>query len=181
MPIFRIALATLAAVSTCTATALAQNTISVATTHSHAGEPPSQACKEQVAVLTDLLSIFPTPVQWKWVVICDDAAWRRFLWLRGVETDSAGVSASPDGASEEIYASTEIEAHVTCVRGTTLLHPDSKLAGADHVIAHELAHIVLHTRDEGRAERQALLWMREREQASPAVAAKQETGPNPGI
>ena len=142
------------------ATGHAQNTISVASTLVPAGSAVPGACRDQVAVLQRVLSLFPRPDQWHWVVVCDDTAWRRFL-LNSV-TANADMKGIPAAEGGTIYASTDIDAHLTCVRGTTLLQPDSPLAQAKDVIAHELAHILLNTRDESRADRQAALWLRDR-------------------
>jgi hypothetical protein len=139
----------------------AQNTISVASSFVRAGSPAPLNCQEQAAVLEQALNRFPRPDAWRWVVLCDDAAWREFL----LRSHSSGDPID-SGAGEAVYASTDLAAHLTILRGTTLLKPNTPLARADHVVAHELAHILLHTEDEDRAERQAIQWLKERRENS---------------
>ncbi|HVJ07225.1 MAG TPA: ImmA/IrrE family metallo-endopeptidase [Acidisarcina sp.] len=64
-----------------------------------------------------------------------------------------------------IYSSTDIDAGTTFLRGTTLLHPDLPEAAPDHVIAHELAHIMLHSRDEAVVEAQTRKWLERQKHA----------------
>lgn len=148
-----------------TVCATAQNTISLASNLTREGRPASSSCQEQAAVLARELADFPRPDTWHWVIVCDDSGWRQFLRQRD------GFPADMGVRKESIYASTHLAAHLTCLRGSTLLRPDSPLAKADHVVAHELAHILLHTADEERAEQRALFWLGERQQRSGNGAA----------
>ena len=92
-------------------------------------------------------SCIRTPEHWHWVLLCDDPCWQHLL----THLDRRG---------ESVYALTDLEGATTYVRGHTLLRPDNDLARADHVIAHELAHIAIHDRDESSAENLALAWLR---------------------
>jgi hypothetical protein len=143
--------------------AAAQNTISLASNLTHQGRPAPTDCQEEAAVLARELTSFPRPDKWQWIILCDDAGWHRFLIHRDAMPQLTG--------KETIYGSTDLAAHMTFLRGSTLLNPDSPLAKADHVIAHELAHIVLNTADEERSEQQALLWLRERDERSGSAAS----------
>jgi hypothetical protein len=138
-----------------TPAATAQNTISLASNISRRGAPAPLACQQEAGILAQGLIEFPRPSEWHWIIVCDDAGWNQFLLQRDHFTH--------ESASEEtIYASTDLTAHVTCLRGSTLLKPDTALAAPAHVIAHELAHIILNTASEDRAEQQAAIWLRSR-------------------
>jgi len=106
---------------------------------------PSE-CREEVHVFALTLVRYARPDSWHWVVICDEAGWRRFLRLSGRD----------EGAS--IYASTDLDAKTTYIRGAKLLYPYDLHADPDDIIAHELAHIQLRTESEVRADDLARLW-----------------------
>ncbi|HEY0795949.1 MAG TPA: hypothetical protein VGD64_09235 [Acidisarcina sp.] len=146
-----------------------QNIINLASNITRPGSPAPANCQQQAAVLAENIVNFPHPSKWHWVILCDDAGWRQFLIQQN-------LLAPRNGDQETVYGSTDLAAHLTCLRGSTLLDPDDTVAAADHVIAHELAHIVLNTRDEDRAEQQAITWLREREQRSAPEALHRLTG-----
>jgi hypothetical protein len=56
---------------------------------------------------------------------------------------------------------TNLDAGITYVRGWDLVHPfdNTEKMRPSHIIAHELAHIMLDTRDEATADRQAVVWL----------------------
>jgi hypothetical protein len=105
-------------------------------------------CLREAGLLVGRLVRYPRPASWRWVLVCDEAGWARFLRLSG------------RGGQGEIYASTDLESGTTYVRGSKLLNPDDLRASPDAVIAHELAHIQLHSRDEVAAEALGRSWLR---------------------
>ncbi len=113
-----------------------------------AGEMVPVECRREAGLLVGELVRYPRPVFWRWVLICDEAGWARFVRLSG-----------RDGG-EEIYASTDLESRTTYIRGSKLLNSGDQRASAEAVIAHELAHIQLRSRDEAAAEALARSWLR---------------------
>ena len=89
---------------------------------------------------------YPRPASWHWVLVCDEAGWRRFLRLSGRDEQA------------EIYASTDLSGRTTYIRGAKLLYPYDLQAEPDDIIAHELAHIRLQSSSEARADSLAWLW-----------------------
>lgn len=152
MTFFRTTTAVLITTFLAATAATAQNQVAVGSNFLRAGAPLPRSCEQQVAALKGELSSFSLPAQWRWIIVCDDASWQS-LMLKRDGRRGADLAA---GASEMVYASTDLAAHLTIVRGTMLLDPDSLLARPEHVVAHELGHILLQTEDEGRAETWAI-------------------------
>jgi hypothetical protein len=105
-------------------------------------------CREEAQLFTRTLTRYPRPESWHWVVICDEAGWRRFLRLSGRDEHAA------------IYASTDLRGRSTYLRGSKLLYPNDLMVDPDGVIAHELAHIRLNTSSETAADGLARTWRR---------------------
>lgn len=110
------------------------------------GEPVPGECREEAHAFAQSLVRYPRPDSWHWVLICDEAGWRRFLRLSG----RAGEDA--------ICASTDLSGRTTYFRGAKLLYPYDLHAEPDDIIAHELAHIRLQSSSEAHAESLARLW-----------------------
>ncbi|MCU1251559.1 MAG: hypothetical protein JWQ49_4588 [Edaphobacter sp.] len=106
-----------------------------------------------------LIAQFHGPADWTWIIACDEAAWHRIE----MHTGQANVSG-------KILGSTDLENHVTYIRGFAVLHPflDTAEAQPEHTIAHELGHILMNTSNETKAERKA------RELLSGQLVAKAE-------
>jgi hypothetical protein len=93
--------------------------------------PVPDECLEEADVFARSLVPYPRPDAWHWVLLCDEAGWRRFLRLSGRDEQAA------------IYASTDLEGRTTYLRGAKLLYPYDLQAHPNDIIAHELAHIRL--------------------------------------
>jgi hypothetical protein len=111
-----------------------------------AGEPVPRECREEAYILARSLVRYPRPASWHWVLVCDEAGWRRFIRLSGREEQAA------------IYASTDLAGRTTYIRGAKLLYPGDLRANPDDIIAHELAHIYLNGASESGADELARLW-----------------------
>ncbi len=111
------------------------------------GQPVPGECREEAHTLAECLIHYPRPISWHWVLLCDEAGWRRFLRLSGRQENEA------------IYASTDLEARTTYLRGAKLFIAIDLDAGGDSVIAHELAHIRLNSSDEQAAKELARAWL----------------------
>ena len=110
------------------------------------GAPVPAECREEADVFARSLVRYPRPDAWHWVLLCDEAGWRRFLRLSGRDEQAA------------IYASTDLEGQTTYLRGAKLLYPYDLEAHPDDIIAHELAHIRLQSESEARAVDLARRW-----------------------
>lgn len=94
--------------------------------------------------MNPLLAEFHSPADWTWIVACDEAAWQKIEVMSGFQKAVNG----------QIMGLTDLERHITYVRGWVMLHPLSldPEAKPRHVVAHELGHILANTRDEQKAE-----------------------------
>jgi hypothetical protein len=110
------------------------------------GAPVPHECVEEAGIFAGALGNYAPPRDWHWVLVCDEAGWRRFLSLSG------------RSGEDRIYASTDLSARTTYLRGSKLLHTRDFGASPARIIAHELAHIQLHDRDEPTAERLGRWW-----------------------
>jgi hypothetical protein len=108
---------------------------------------PARECRDASAIVTPLLSRFNAPSDWTFIIVCDEAAWHRVEQHIGQRDPVGGL----------VLGTSDLENHVTYVRGNYVLRPASidELAQPDHTIAHELGHIRLNTHDEHKAERKA--------------------------
>lgn len=109
------------------------------------GQLPAQCTIAGNALLKGL-DLFPHPATWTYVVICDDASWTQVMKLQGICD------------IQHVHGNTNPETKTTFFRGTTLRGED-KYVTAEHVIAHELAHVYLNSRDEIAVEAKAIDWL----------------------
>ncbi|RZU29093.1 hypothetical protein [Edaphobacter modestus] len=129
----------------------AQNTIKFYSTFAENNVPPAD-CTQERAVVAPIIDGYQHPTKWTWIIACDEPAWNRVLNHIGQV-----------GVKGEILATTDLQTQVTYVRGFAVIHPFTKTHEnlTEHVIAHELAHIMLKSHDEERVEKAASAMMRE--------------------
>jgi len=101
-----------------------------------------KACLEQAHAVDHIVQSLLHPTRWTFVIICDDQRWQRAL-------------RNFDIVGETKFAFTDLKTQQTWLRGQKFTNPE---LGDDrvtprYVVAHELAHIILQTRDEDRANR----------------------------
>lgn len=113
------------------------------------GQPIPQACLDEKAPLVAALNAYPHPAKWTYLIACDDTAWEQVK--RHVGADGPG----------KYYGFTDFDesAQLTYLKGTALLQMDDSRTTAEHVIAHELCHIYLHSHDEGKVDKLATSWV----------------------
>ena len=134
----------------------AQNHFSFVSDFVKAGRPSPAECVKQGARFMKLLSEYPHPASgWNFVVVCDDTTWQHVLRKAGIA----------DGPGER-YGETDIAHNLTLIRGDKLIHADMGVT-PEHIVAHELAHVMLHSTDEAKVDRQAFAWMAERRDGGP--------------
>lgn len=130
----------------------AQNSVKVVGTFIKDGAPPSADAVAEAKIFGQVARQFPLrEKQWKWVIVADDALWHQLIIRMGFRDDPR-IS---------YYGQTDLEGHQTYIRGWTLLHPDQPDAAPEHVIAHEMAHVYLHSTDEVVVDKTAHQWMKD--------------------
>jgi hypothetical protein len=103
-------------------------------------------CMEQAKVIWPYLKEFNAPLDWTWVIVCDEAAWR--------QVEAKTGQSFPQG---RILGLTAIEGKLTYIRGNDVTHPfnsDPEFQPR-HTIAHEIGHILQRTTSESKAEHMA--------------------------
>jgi hypothetical protein len=147
----------------------AQSTVRFATYLAKPGQPAPIECTTAKAVLSKTLLLYPHPDKWTYIIACDDSAWKDLM-------------SRMDKRHGEHYGETDFapDAQITYLRGSTLLGLDDSLArglaviSPDHLVAHELCHIYLHSRDEDKVDRLALTWIRDAHTVPPNLIAKNQ-------
>jgi hypothetical protein len=126
------------------ASAPAQGKILFYSTFAKNGVNPAE-CLQESAIVKPLIERYGSPVDWTWVVACDDPAWERIQ----ARTSLAGVNG--------VVGMTDLANHRTFIRGYVIIHPFNNTSDGHpgHIIAHELGHILLRTANEDQAERKA--------------------------
>ena len=130
----------------------AQNTVHVLGTFVKEGVAPPPEAVSEAKMFIDIAKAFPLKERtWRWIIIADDTMWYQMLIKMGIDHNQ----------QVEYYGQTDIDRGITFIRGWTLLHPDrSGFEGCpEHVIAHEMAHVYLHSRDEKMVEETARQWV----------------------
>ncbi len=128
------------------ASGVAQTQIQYYTTFFHEKTVPDE-CQEQGRRVRAEIDLYDHPETWRWIVVCDQHAWKTVEAHLGRESNMSGV----------YLALTEFDQHLTYIRGDAVLHPISNAQEmqVDHTIRHELAHILLKSGDCAAAERYA--------------------------
>lgn len=138
--------------------AIAQNKLSFASDMITSGQLPTKECLSEIQVFTRLAIQFPHPTAgWSFIIVCDEMTWLGFM--RRI---------LPHQDLWEHYGETDIDKNITLIRGYKLLYPD-RSAPAEHIVAHELAHIMLHTRDEEKVDEQAVSWIAQQKNNFPRL------------
>ncbi|RZU39302.1 hypothetical protein [Edaphobacter modestus] len=140
--------------------ARAQNTITVVGTFVQAGKTPPADAVAEVKLFQSVSSKFPMKEKtWKWVVIVDDTMWQQLMIKLGFDPNTP----------LQYYGQTDIDHQVTFIRGWALIHPELFNQVPEHIIAHEMAHVFLHSRDEKLVDDQALTWIKAARKEKAAV------------
>jgi hypothetical protein len=79
------------------------------------------------------------------VVACDESAWKTIELKSGFDKS----------LNETIMGLTDLDRHITYGRGWMIIHPLDITADAQpqHIIAHEMGHVLANTHNEDKAER----------------------------
>ncbi|MGA7155219.1 MAG: hypothetical protein WBY53_00130 [Acidobacteriaceae bacterium] len=134
----------------CATPSLAQNKIEFLGTFAKPGVVAPNAAAEY-KVFAAVARKYPTRAsQWTWVIVLDDAMWHRLMVNMGF----------PDDPMTTYYGQTDLQGHITYIRGWTLLHPDQPSASPDRVISYEMAQVYLHSEDQTLIAHTAQAWMK---------------------
>jgi hypothetical protein len=118
---------------------------------------PTEECKQAEMLVAFISSKMPLPNgNWRFVVVCDEETWKNLMTANKKQL----IRNDRDPTKGEIYSNTILEKNITIFRGFKLVHPDKDVM-PEHIIAHELAHIYLHSPDERKVEKLALQWVSE--------------------
>lgn len=141
--------------------AMAQNHFSFVSDFAKADRFTPADCVTEGVQFMKLLSAYPHPASgWSFVVVCDDTTWQHVM-------RNAGMAEGPG----ERYGETDIKHNLTLIRGAKLIHADMGVT-PEHIVAHELAHVMLRSTDEAKVDRQAFTWMAERRDGRPESVIK---------
>jgi hypothetical protein len=138
----------------------AQNRVVLTEASFPQGAPPPPVCIQEGEIFLQIAGEFPMVHRWTFYIVCDEASWRRFVRRsgqldHGIAVNGISYHNRPD---VQVYGTTYLASRVTYIRGDKLLHPDPGITPS-HIVAHELAHIILKSPDEVRVDHVALSWM----------------------
>lgn len=138
---------------TLTLSAGAQNQVSAISIHLKQGQAIPSECQLEAQVFKQIASVYPHPkTGWSFVVICDEDSWNAALRRMGI-----------NDPLREHFGETDIDHDITYIRGWSLVHYRAGYPTRDHIIAHELAHIMLNSRDEQLVDTTARRWVNRRD------------------
>lgn len=109
----------------------------------------SAACMNEVKAFEVIAARYPRPANWRFVIVCDEASWTTVLTKLGQYDPRY-----------EVYGSTYLDSGVTYLRGWNLTHTSSDDPSPDRIVAHEEAHIYLHSTNDGKVETLAHQWLK---------------------
>jgi hypothetical protein len=128
-----------------------QNTIKVIGSNIATGKTPPAQAVDEAKVFASIAPKYPMSQKtWHWIIVADDMMWNHLVLHLGCNPNT-GYS---------IYGVTDLGTKTTFFRGSTFLRPDQSEANPQHVIAHEMAHVYLQSRDEAVVDATAQAWMK---------------------
>lgn len=110
---------------------------------------PDAACQQALHNYTVAVSHYPHPVDWTYYVVCDAERWMRV---------ANPLAAANHTGPMSLLGLTNIGQRMTAIRADALRNEVPGFT-AEHVVAHELAHVYLHTTDDDPVERLATRWV----------------------
>jgi hypothetical protein len=110
-------------------------------------------CKQEELAFAEIASQFPLPQKWTFYVVCDEPSWNNYVSRISIEKHL--------GMNTEVYGATYQEAGYTVLRGYKLTHSDD-LTTPERIVAHELAHIYMHSSKDEQVDKLAQTWLRAR-------------------
>jgi hypothetical protein len=127
---------TVAFAASLSATALAQTRFCLGGDLSHLSQAQKSSCNARLSDVRELAVAMHAPADWHFVVVCSEQGWQDYAAYT-MNTSETLLAASAD---------TNLEQHETFLREGRLGSGDRKALQA--VVAHEIAGIRLHSKDE---------------------------------
>jgi hypothetical protein len=115
-----------------------------------AADTNSTSCMDEVAAFKKIASRYPRPAAWHFIIVCEETSWKTVL-----------SNLHQYDPRYEVYGSTYLDSGVTYLRGWKLTHTSASDPSPDRIIAHEDAHIYLHSTDDEKVESLAQKWVKQ--------------------
>jgi len=131
-----------------------QSTISYFSSFAKPGQAVPQQCIDAKTILADALSAYPHPDKWTYIIACDENAWHQVMTHIGI-TESDGKHLGETDFSDDVK--------LTYLNGAALVALNDVRTTPEHVVAHELCHIYLHSHDEKKVDKLATDWVSKRQ------------------
>lgn len=129
-----------------TTSALAQTRICIGGDLDHLSNAERAACSATAQAVRNEANSMHAPGDWHFVVVCGEAGWKNYTAF-----SSRGSAALDDAAVD-----TDLEQQTTYLREDRLRATSG--TGMHHIVAHEIASIVLHTDREDAIQAQLAAW-----------------------
>jgi hypothetical protein len=110
----------------------------------------SPVCVDEVTAFKKIASRYPRPATWRFIIVCEESSWKTVLTNLGQYDPRY-----------EVYGSTYLDSGVTYLRGWKLTHTSSSDPSPDRIVAHEDAHIYLHSTNDYKVENLAQKWVKQ--------------------
>ena len=115
----------------------------------HLSQTDRAACSATVQAVRNAASTLHAPDGWHFVVVCGEEGWKSY----------AAFSSHGEAVLEDAAADTDLAQGTTFFREDRLHTPQAH--GLQHVVAHEVASILLKTNDEPAIQSQMATWERQ--------------------
>ena len=105
------------------------------------------ACSAQLQTVRQAAAAFHAPQDWHFVLVCGENGWK----------DYSAYATGNGSALDGVYADTNAGNHETFLRAS--LSGDQMDATLQRTIAHEVASVLLNSKDEAAIQKQVALWI----------------------
>ena len=136
------------------ATAAAQTRFCIGGDLDHLTQTQKTACSAKMKAVKVAAASFHAPENWHFVVVCGEEGWKSYA-AYAMEQGASLVDAAAD---------TNLEQHETFLRDGKLNMAD--LRSVQRVVAHEVAGILVHSKDEVAISQQMNVWLGEHSSAA---------------
>ncbi len=140
---------TFALAATLTSTsAVAQTRVCIGGDLDHLSSTERASCSATMQAVRSAAAVMHAPNDWHFVVVCGEDGWK----------DYAAFSTHGEAVLQAAAADTNLDQQTTYFREDRLHTPQAH--GLQHVVAHEIAAILLKTDDENAIQTQMATWER---------------------
>lgn len=128
------------------ASAVAQTRFCIGGDLDHLSQAERATCDAKVQAVRTVASSLHAPGDWHFVVVCGKEGWKEY----------AAYTMEPNPALLDASADTNLEQHETFLRADRL--DLDQLRSLQHVVAHEVAGVLLNSKNELAINHQVQLW-----------------------